>query len=284
MFSYKRQQLGSPLDKYYTRPHIVRKCLEYVNMDNYDCIIEPAAGGGAFLEIIQHSNIIAMDISPGHNEVAVGDWLKYRISTEYRKVLVIGNPPFGVNHSLSDAFILHALSFWNVQTIAFVLPNTYRKHTRQRILPDNWRIVCMEDLGADAFVYDGKVNHMPCSFFVFDKSEGKDKRIRINTSMYTESIDFYFSNRTDYDFFIFGAVPYKIVIEPTSNNRGYFIKSKINSQEVMKRIQAVKWHGNSCASGGVAWFTKPEIVMQYNNFILSSGLSNASNYHCQLSL
>lgn len=271
-----------PLDKYYTRKHIVKKCMVHIDTNEYDCIVEPSAGAGAFLDHIHHGNTIAMDICPENNRVITQDWLKYNISEEYRRVLVIGNPPFGVNHSLSNAFILHSLSFQNVQTIGFVLPNTYKKHTRQRIIPDNWRIRSIEDLGNDAFMYDGEVHHMPCSFFVFDKSNGDDMRVQIHPDMYKESLDFYFTNSTQYDFFMFGAVPSKIIKRPTPNNRGYFIKSKgIGLDRLLNRIQSVNWAGNSCANGGVAWFTKPEIVMQYNKFIIDNEIASVPNPHYQ---
>ena len=53
------------------------------------------------------------------------------------------------------------------QTIAFVLPNVYRKHTRQKILPYNWRIVSITELGRDCFTLEGKEYHVPASFFIF---------------------------------------------------------------------------------------------------------------------
>ena len=77
-------------------------------------------------------------------------------------------------------------------------------------------------------------------------------------------MDFAFGTPDDYEFFMFGSSPGKIVTEPKPNNRGYYIKPKIPSEEVIDRIQNVSWQGHSCANGGVAWFTKPEIVAQYN--------------------
>ena len=178
----------------------------------------------------------------------------------YRCVLVIGNPPFGRYHNLSSKFISHALSFSNVQTIAFVLPNVYRKHTGQRILPYNWRIVSITALGRNCFTLEGKAYHVPASFFIFDKSEGKD--LRVDPDARTETNDFKFSNKDDFDIFVFGASPKRIKV-PTSNNRGYFLKSKIPVEALISKIKAVDWNGNSCANGGVYWLTKFEFLEQY---------------------
>ena len=263
------------LDKYYTREHVVVQCMQSLDLSRYDLVIEPSAGAGAFVRHLQHDNVIAFDIAPEGRDILQQDWLCYRIEPRYTSVLIVGNPPFGINHNLSDAFIGHALSFPNVATIAFVLPNTYKKHTRQRILPKAWRIKEIIDLGKDAFIFAGNVYHMPCSFFIFDKSEGVD--LRINPAQYTEAIDFYFSTPDYYDLFIFGAAPHRVITTPTHNNRGYYLKSKIALDLLYNRLVNTKWRGNSCANGGVAWFTKPEIVMQYDNSILDNSLAISSS-------
>ncbi len=177
---------------------------------------------------------------------------------------MIGNPPFGKYHSLSDAFLNRAFSYNNVQTIAFILPNTYNKHSRQKIIPKTWRIKNIKELGKDCFIFNGKKKHIPCSFFVFDKSKGKDLRFDPKKA---QTNDFLFSKPPDFDFFIFGASPSKITQHVHPNNRGYFIKAIINEARLKKRFKTLPWKGNSCANGGVAWFTKAEIVHQYNQKI-----------------
>ena len=124
------------LDKYYTKKKVVRRCLEEVKVlpYSYDFVIEPSAGSGVFYDEIDHKNKFGIDIAPQHSEIAKGNWLEYEISHKYECVLIVGNPPFGQYHKLSTAFIRHALSFGNVQTIAFILPNVYRKHTRQKVI------------------------------------------------------------------------------------------------------------------------------------------------------
>ena len=252
------------LDKYYTNKNTVEKCLSRLltQVESYDYIIEPSAGNGAFLKKIKHNNKIGIDIQPEDRIIIKYDWLKFKIDSQYKKVLIIGNPPFGKNHSLSDAFLKHAFSFSNVCTVAFVLPNTYNKYNRQKIIPVNWRIKHILDLGKNCFTFNGETRHSPCSFFILDKSKGKD--LKVNPKK-IKTDDFIFSELPNSDFFIFGAAPHKVIKKPLANNRGYFIKSFINKKELIHRFQTMKWKGNSCANGGVAWFTKLEIVQQYNN-------------------
>ncbi len=254
---------GGSLDKFYTKTETVTKCLnELNNMPyNYDCVIEPSAGNGAFYHQIKHSNKIGIDIDPGHEDIIKADWLTYRISADHKCVLIVGNPPFGKYHSMSSQFICRSFLFNNVQTIAFILPNVYRKHTRQKILPINWRILSIMELGKNCFYVDNKPYHIPSSFFIFDKSTGTD--LREDTSKYKDSDDFTFSDREDFDIFVFGSSPTKITKNPKPNNRGYFLKSNIPIDDLINKIKSIDWVGNSCASGGVYWLTKYEFLKQY---------------------
>ncbi|MGI9228543.1 MAG: hypothetical protein ACR2P9_01645 [Gammaproteobacteria bacterium] len=259
----KRTRNKNIIDQFYTKQEVVVKCLKKINFDLCDYVVEPSAGDGAFLREIDHHNIYAMDIAPKSKGINRKSFFDFVVNSKYEKVLILGNPPFGMYHSLSDAFLSHSFSFENVKTIGFILPNTYNKHTRQKIIPKKgWRIKSITPLGRDAFIYNGEPYHVPCSFFVFDKSKGRD--LRVDPSAHREAKDFIFGTKNDYEFFIFGANPSKIVTKPEPNNRGYFIKPKISIRKLMDRIRSINWAGNSCANGGVAWFTKTEIVAQYN--------------------
>lgn len=249
-------------DQFYTTAEAVNRCLRHIVLDDYDCVIEPCAGSGAFVSAMPHSNIIGLDIDPKANGIIRQDFFAFRVPTKYKRVLVIGNPPFGIHHKLSDAFLCHAFAHPNVQTVAFILPNTYNKHTRQRIIPQDWRIKAIVKLERNSFTYNGKPYHMPCSFFVLDKSKGRD--LRFDPARYSEASDFAFGTADDFAFFVLGANPARIILKPTANNRGYFIKPKIDTDTLIQRFKQVDWQGNSCASGGVAWFTKPELVKHYN--------------------
>ena len=258
---YNKSKNYNGLDKYYTKQKTVQFCISKLNFQKYDFVIEPSAGNGAFYEEIKHNNKIGLDISPENLNIIKADWLQYKINSFYKKILVVGNPPFGINNILSSKFLKHSFSFENIQTIAFILPNVYNKHTRQKIIPKNWRIKNIYPLPKSSFLFEGKTKHIPCSFFIFDKSKGKD--LRFDASQYQKTKDFTFGTKEDFDIFVFGSSPKKIIKKPTENNRGYFLKSKIPVQKLIKNIKSINWHGNSCANGGVFWLTKAEFCYQY---------------------
>ena len=260
----KKVKNYTSLDKYYTLESVAKECIKKLQLKKYDFVIEPSAGDGVFYNNLQHSNKIGLDIKPENNNIKQQDWFKYIIPDIYKKVLIIGNPPFGINNHLSIRFLKHCFLFSNVQTIAFILPNVFNKHTKQKLIPKNYRIKQIIPLRKNSFIYQEKTKHIPCSFFIFDNSKGKD--LRFLAGEHNDTKDFYFSNKNNFDIFVFGASPKKIITKPQPNNRGYFLKSKIPLQELKNKIQKMKWQGNSCANGGVFWLTKSEFCYQYKKY------------------
>ena len=265
----KRREHSCPrrrLDKFYTKPSAVARCMAALDdalkqiPRAHDCVIDPSSGAGAFYNAVRHPRKIALDIAPEHPEALKADWLRYETDSRIRSALVVGNPPFGRYHSLSSQFIRRATSLANVATVAFVLPDVYRKRSRQRVLPAGWRIVSVAALGENAFTLGGRDFHIPSSFFIFDKSPGPDLRAPAPPS---ETRDFAFGTRDDYDCFVFGAAPRKVVRSAKPNNRGHFLKAKIPVERLMDRIRRMEWRGNSCATGGVFWLAKGELAEQY---------------------
>ena len=255
---------GKALDQYFTKSEVVHRCLGRLgDLSRYDLVVEPSAGNGAFLRGINHGHKIGIDIDPQHESVIQADWFKFEVPGEHESVLVVGNPPYGQYHKQSSAFIRRAMSFENVCTIAFILPNVYRKHTRQRIIPKSWRIALMLDLGRDCFTLNGKDYHVPTSFFVLDRSKGVDLRVR-SPLRTTRTKDFEFATSKKFDVFVFGASPRRVITDPKPNNRGHYLKSNLQVETLIERIKDVDWQGNSCANGGVYWLTKHEFIEQYD--------------------
>lgn len=251
------------LDQYYTKYESVTICMDAIEKHDtdYDMVIDPSAGGGAFFDRINNLPKIGLDIASNRVDILQCDWLRYSVSSEFNSVLIIGNPPFGQYHKLSSVFIAHSMLFPNVKTIAFVLPNGYKKHTRQKIIPRGWRIASITDLPKNSFTFGGVDYHVPCAFFILDKSVGCD--LRVDITRHQEVADFNFGTKKDFDVFIFGAAPTRVIKNPQSNNRGHFIKSNIPVPTLINRIKSVPWKGCSSASGGVFWLTKTEVLQQY---------------------
>lgn len=256
------------LDKFYTKSSIAKDCINLVeDLDKYDLIIEPSVGGGAFFNNLKDYNILGIDLDPTikNDRIIKHDWLTYNIDFLIPKVLVIGNPPFGKRNKLSIDFIKHATLFNNVYSIAFILPDVYNKHTLQKNIPKEFRLKTIFKLPNNSFEVDGEEYHVPCSFFVFEKSDGVC--LKFNPSKYTDTDDWIYGTKDDADFYIMGASPktVKELKDVTLNNRGYYIKLKENKDKnrIIEKFKNIKWDGYSSANGGVSWMTKPEIVKNY---------------------
>ena len=176
------------------------------------------------------------------------------------KILVGFNPPFGLRNNLSKAFIKHAIEFGD--TIAMILPNVYNKHTLQSIFPKGWRLKKIVCLPENSFTIDGEEYHVPCSFFIFDKSSGRN--LMFNENDYKTCDDFKYCKENEADFYMMGAGgKIKLPSEVTENNRGYWIKSLINIDELYIKLTNTNWDGHSSANGGVSWLTKAEVIKAY---------------------
>ena len=257
------------LDKFYTKKSIAKKLIENVEIDIYDCIIEPSAGNGSFSSQINHEKLIALDLKPENDSIIQQDWFDYKIDINYKNVLIIGNPPFGQRNNLSKSFIKHAISFENVSTIAFVLPNVYNKHTNQKVFPKNWKLIKVIPIEKNSFILNGKEYHVPCSFYIWTKINSDKLDLRYDESKY-HTKDFIFVLKKDQnqaDFFVMGASPkvVKDINEVEKTNRGYYIKSMIDIDILKKRFMHINWsqHGNSSANGGVSWYSKTELIKVY---------------------
>jgi hypothetical protein len=256
-------------DKFYTKNGTAKICIDIIDFSIYDFVIEPSAGNGSFLSQIPHANKIGIDINPECDDILKMSWFDYAIPDTYSKVLIIGNPPFGIRNNLSKKFIKHSVSFSNVYTIAFVLPNVYNKHTMQRVIPKEYRIKTALLLPENSFEIESETYHVPCTFYVFEKSKGLD--LRFDPSLYQDTTDWKYGNDLDYNFYVMGA-SFEVKDKPEKSNRGYYIKVRPNKDVVkvknnFERLRVLRKQGQvkgySSVNGGVFWTTKPELVKIY---------------------
>ena len=92
--------MNNQLDKFYTLPAYSKKCIEKVfelySYDAFDLIIEPSAGNGSFYHQLNcETDKIGIDIQPEHPDIMQQDYLYYTPPVNKKKIMVIGNPPFG---------------------------------------------------------------------------------------------------------------------------------------------------------------------------------------------
>lgn len=256
-------QMKDSLDRFYTKDSVAKECIDTTIslFGTEHLFIEPSAGGGAFYRQLP-KNKIGIDLSPASDGVIKGDWFDFDVP---ENSIVIGNPPFGTRNQLTKAFIKHAIK--KAAVVAFILPSSYRKETTQKIFPSDWALCHSESLPENSFLFEGEDYHVPCVFQVWVKKgfyEGlTDLRESSKVKIVTE--DFKFCGKEDADFFVFGASPSKIVEKElvNSNNRGYYVKQE--KPGVIEKFKKIDWklHANSSVSGGVAWYSKQEIINIY---------------------
>jgi hypothetical protein len=112
--------------------------------------VEPAGGTGKFVDAFIRSgveHIWACDIEPLHPRVTKADFLSVAIPPHLHGGIVVTNPPFGRNNSLSIPFFNRAASFADV--IAFIVPRSWRKWSIQNRLHPNFHLVSDDDISVD---------------------------------------------------------------------------------------------------------------------------------------
>lgn len=155
-------------DKFYTAGHIAELCLSRIDLSEYSVKIEPSAGSGSFSNRVP--NCLAFDINPENDSIIKQDWLQYTRERDIEeKILVIGNPPFGVQNNLAIEFINHASKF--ADTIAFILPRSFRKESVQAKLHPNLRLVDELILPEKSFELLGEPYSLPAVFQVWNYDE-----------------------------------------------------------------------------------------------------------------
>lgn len=225
------------LDKFYTTKETVSKCLKMIDLLSYDCVIEPSAGNGSFSDEIP--GCFAYDINPENKNIKQADWLKLdkNIFKAFKNILVIGNPPFGVQNNLAIKFFNESASFCD--TIAFILPKSFRKNSIKNKLNLYFHLKKELLLDGDCFLINGKKYSVPCTFQIWEKSTQKRKKSK--NKMTTPFFDFIKKNE---------GIP-DIRIQRVGGNAGkahlsldgsaqsnYFIRNNtiLSNEELVKKI------------------------------------------------
>ncbi len=166
------------IDKFYTRPEIAESCIHpfCLHIQTSDLIIEPSAGNGAFIEPIQRMGCPyrLFDIAPEHPEIERQNYLEWENYRPYldsgKKIRVIGNPPFGRQSSTAIQFIKKSCEF--AQTVAFILPKSFKKESMQKkSFPPHFHLVFEMDLPENAFLVNGEPYDVPCVFQIWERKE-----------------------------------------------------------------------------------------------------------------
>jgi len=248
------------LDKFYTKKAIVERCVSVLDFDKYEVIVEPSAGSGAFLEYLPKNKTVALDIEPDISSIIKMDFLDTRPPLNY-KYLVIGNPPFGKNSSLAKKFFNHAATF--ADTIAFVLPRTFRKVATVNQLNLNFHKVHDELLPLESFECpDGTPYSVPCVFQIWKKRS--TLREKINLPL--EHPDFFFlEESTHYKTASHGNIV--IRLGNNDDNDITILNVNLNDWKAFKRIEKaapnlVNPYKTKLVEKNIEWKVIPDFVFR----------------------
>lgn len=152
------------IDKYYTKPAIAELCLTLVKTNleiaEDDIVIEPSAGNGSFINGIKSlaNNFRFYDLEPEHGEIIRQDYLLYNcaddVKDRFRKIHVIGNPPFGRQSSLAIKFIKRSCEFCD--SVSFILPKSFKKPSLKKSFPLNFHLISEIDLPDKSFLVNNE--------------------------------------------------------------------------------------------------------------------------------
>lgn len=246
------------LEQFYTSSENVNFCLEKIDLSKYDLIIEPSAGNGSFSSVIP--NCIAYDIAPKNINIIKQDFLLLDTKQfSNKKILTVGNPPFGRQSSLAIKFINKAAEFSN--TIAFILPKSFKKESILSRLNEHLFLESVYELPNTLFNFEDKTFDIPCSFFIFIKKE----QIRKKESLPVVD-DFSFVDKENADCSIrrVGFYAGKIEGLNVSKSSHYFIKW--NTTEAKNNYLKLKFDFDNTV--GARSLSKSEIIKKYYNTYL----------------
>lgn len=164
------------LDKFYTNKVIVEECVsmfkQYIKAGENDLIIEPSAGDGAFIESIKNLGLSYKfyDIKPENELIKEQDFLKMKNPEKLnRKIHTITNPPYGRQSSMAIKFIKKSAEYSD--TIAFILPKSFKKDSMKKHFPLNFHLIYQKDLPVNSFRVNEMEYDVPSIFQIWVKKD-----------------------------------------------------------------------------------------------------------------
>jgi len=260
------------IDKYYTKTSVVELCLNIVNqhveIGRNDLIIEPSAGNGAFIPGIKtlSCNYVFYDVEPDNREIIKQDYLMVDMNTfktrEPRAIHVIGNPPFGRQSSMAIKFIKKSCEFCN--TIAFILPKSFKKNSLKKTFPLCFHMVFEMDLPDKSFLVNGEEYTVDSVFQIWERKSVE--RIVVDK---VEPVGFVFVDKNAApDISVRRVGVYAGKIDTNTSEKSvqshYFIKFTNNRLvcENMEKLKSAEFAHNNTV--GPRSISKQELIVEFN--------------------
>jgi predicted RNA methylase len=259
-----------PLDKLFTKKDTVEFVLSFLELGLYKEIIEPSAGNGSFSNNLKKKgyNCVAYDIEPEHENIITQDYLEFQYEGDVRRedVLVVGNPPFGRLGSLALKFIRKSSEF--ADTIAFILPKSFKKDSFKDKMPSTYHLISELDVPENSFSLNGDNYDVPCVFQVWKNLNSERKK-----SKKIEPEGFEYMKKPDLAFRRVGVYAGKVFkeIHDKSIESHYFIKldNAVDVERVAEELNSIKWKHNNTV--GPRSISKNELNKKLNDILNKEG-------------
>lgn len=166
------------LDQFYTDPAYARQFLDtvkqHIDFKKYDHVLEPSAGTGSFYNLLDKKKRIGLDLDPKAAGVIKTDFFNWTAPIG-KRIVTVGNPPFGKNAGLAVKFFNRAAEFSDA--IAFVIPRTFRKASIVNRLNLNFHCVYDETVPDNSFIFNGNTYNVPCAGQIWIRKDQPRKKI-----------------------------------------------------------------------------------------------------------
>ena len=273
------------IDKYYTKPNVVNNCIEliktHLTITKDDLIIEPSAGDGAFIPSIKKltNHFKFYDLEPEHNDIIQQNFLDFdytQFKKDYKKIHIIGNPPFGRQSSLAIKFIKKCCEFSS--SISFILPKSFKKDSMKKRFTTNYHLIYEIDLTDNSFLVNGNESDVPCVFQIWEYNQTTPRAIITKL----EPIDFEFVKKNDTPDISFRRVGVNAgtimhAIDNKSEQSHYFIKftnkNENNNEnneldETIEKLKNIKFDFNNTV--GPKSISKQELILEFNKLLMTN--------------
>lgn len=262
----------SQLDQFYTNPEIAKCCynsiFQFYIEKEFDLFLEPSAGNGAFLKLFPKNKRIGLDLEPKLDEIIQYNFFDY-IPPKDKKIITIGNPPFGRICSIAINFFNKAAQFSDL--ICFIIPRTFNKKSLQDKLDLRFVLELSFDLPKDSFIFDGSPYDVPCCFQIWSKTDTKRKVIKEDLT--NDYFDFVSKDIADFAIRRVGGNTGKVFtnIQDLSVTSNYFLKYKHKTIPIKKFlyiIECIDYSHIINNTAGVRSLSKNELIMEIRNATL----------------
>jgi N6-adenosine-specific RNA methylase IME4 len=254
-------------DRYFTKRPLARRLYEITTAKiaelhiQFDCWLEPAAGDGAFLDLLPPEDRLGIDVEPSDVEgVIQQDFLSYN-DFGFRVYGTIGNPPFGKNSNMAIRFFNYCARISSF--IAFILPRTFKKDSVINKLDENFHLEYEELLPDNSFEVDGRDKSVPTVFQIWVRKPYPRGPVEILDDH--EDLEFLPPERSaeaDILFQRIGVGAGTIKYDPAehSSESHFLLKCSENAEAI---LQTINWNAVKHNTAGNPSISKSDLLKTY---------------------